>query len=148
MVAWIPEHRVLFTGDLVFNGGTPFVVMGSVAGSFVALDALMELDPLVIVPGHGEVCGPEVMDLAGEYLRFLQQLTEEAAAAGLTPLETARRADLGRFAGLSHPERLVANLHRAFAECEGARPGDPIDVASALADMVTFNGGRPLTCLA
>jgi len=148
VVAWIPEHRIVFTGDLVFNGGTPFVVMGSVAGSFVALDALMELDPLVIVPGHGEVCGPEVMDLAGEYLRFLQQLTEEAAAAGLTPLETARRADLGRFAGLSHPERLVANLHRAFAECEGARPGDPIDVASALADMVTFNGGRPLTCLA
>ena len=33
VVAWIPERRVLFAGDLVFNGGTPFVVMGSVAGS-------------------------------------------------------------------------------------------------------------------
>ena len=39
VVAWIPEHRVLFSGDLVFNGGTPFVVMGSVAGSLEALDA-------------------------------------------------------------------------------------------------------------
>ncbi len=148
VVAWIPEHRVLFTGDLVFNGGTPFVVMGSVAGSFVALDCLMELDPAVVVPGHGEVCGPEVMDMAGEYLRFLQQLTVEAREAGLTPLEAAREADLGRFAELTHPERLVGNLHRAYAECEGARPGDPIDVAAALFDMVTFNGGRPLTCLA
>jgi cyclase len=27
-------------------------------------------------------------------------------------------------------------------------PGTPIDVAAALADMVTFNGGKPLTCLA
>jgi cyclase len=88
------------------------------------------------------------MDVAGEYLRFLQVLTDEAKGAGLTPLETARQADLGRFATLSHPERLVGNLHRAFAECEGARPGDPIDVAAALADMVTFNGGRPLTCRA
>ncbi len=146
VVAWIPEHRVLFTGDLVFNGGTPFVLMGSVAGSFVALDALMELDPAVIVPGHGEVCGPEVVDIAGEYLRFLQQIADEAKPAGLNPLEAARQVDLGPFAALGHPERLVGNLHRAFAECEGARPGDPIDVGAALVDMVTFNDGRPLTC--
>jgi cyclase len=148
VVAWIPEHRVLFTGDLVFNGGTPFVLMGSVAGSFVALDALMELGPDVIVPGHGEVCGPEVVDIAGEYLRFLQQVAEETRGSGLTPLEVARQIDLGPFAALGHPERLVGNLHRAFAECEGARPGDPIDVGAALVDMVSFNDGRPLTCLA
>jgi cyclase len=148
VVAWIPEHRILFAGDLVFNGGTPFVLMGSVAGSLVALDALLELDPEVIVPGHGEVCGPEVVDTAGEYLRFLQTTASDAKEAGLTPLEAARRADLGSFATLTHPERLAGNLHRAFAECEGARPGDPIDIVAALGDMVALNGGRPLTCLA
>ena len=36
VVAWIPDRKVLFSGDLVFNGGTPFVVMGSVAGSLTA----------------------------------------------------------------------------------------------------------------
>jgi len=148
VVAWIPQHRVLFTGDLVFNGGTPFVLMGSVAGSLVALDCVMELEPDIIVPGHGEVCGPEVVDIAGEYLRFLQQTAAQAKEAGLTPLDAARQADLGSLAALTHPERLAGNLHRAFAECEGARPGDPIDIAAALGDMITLNGGRPLTCLA
>jgi cyclase len=148
VVAWIPEHRILFAGDLVFNGGTPFVLMGSVAGSLVALDALLELDPEVIVPGHGEVCGPEVVDTAGEYLRFLQTTASDAKETGVTPLEAARSADLGPFATLTHPERLAGNLHRAFAECEGARPGDPIDIVAALGDMVALNGGRPLTCLA
>jgi cyclase len=148
VVAWIPEHRVLFTGDLVFNGGTPFVLMGSVAGSLVALDALLELDPEVIVPGHGEICGPEVVDVVGEYLRFLQTAAAEAKEAGLTPLEAARQADLGTFAGLAHPERLAGNLHRAFAEGQGARPGDPVDLVSAFADMVALNDGRPLTCMA
>ena len=104
VVAWIPEHRVLFTGDLVFNGGTPFVLMGSVAGSFVALDALLELDPEVVVPGHGEICGPEVFDLTGEYLRFLQMTAADAQQAGLTPLEAARQADLGRLRE-AHPPR-------------------------------------------
>jgi cyclase len=148
VVAWIPDHRILFTGDLVFNGGTPFVLMGSVAGALLALDCLMELDAEVIVPGHGEVCGPEVVDVPGEYLRFLQQTATDAKGTGLTPLEAARQADLGPFASLTHPERLVGNLYRAFAECEGARPGDPVDVAAALLDMVAFNDGKPLSCLA
>ncbi|HLX88116.1 MAG TPA: MBL fold metallo-hydrolase, partial [Acidimicrobiales bacterium] len=41
VVAWIPDRGVLFTGDLVFNGGTPFVLMGSVSGALVALDRLV-----------------------------------------------------------------------------------------------------------
>jgi len=78
----------------------------------------------------------------------LQQTAAQAKEAGLTPLDAARQADLGSLAALTHPERLAGNLHRAFAECEGARPGDPIDIAAALGDMITLNGGRPLTCLA
>ena len=147
-MAWIPEHRVLFSGDLVFNGGTPFVVMGSIAGSLEALDRISELEPEVIVPGHGPVGGIELVDMCGEYLRWLQLQAEPAAAAGLTPLEAARAIDLGPYADLQHPERLVANLHRAFAECRGGRSGGEIDLLAAFGDMITMNGGRPLTCLA
>jgi len=148
VVAWIPEHRVLFTGDLVFNGGTPFVLMGSVSGSLVALDRLMEFDADVVVPGHGEPCRLDVVDLVGEYLRFLQKTASEAIRAGLSPLDAALQVDLGPFAELMHPERLAGNLHRAMAECAGVRPGDPIDLVAALADMVALNGGEPLPCSA
>ena len=148
VVAWIPEHRVLFTGDLVFNGGTPFVLMGSVSGSLVALDRVAEFEAAVIVPGHGDPCGPEVIDMAGAYLRYLQDVAVEAHRAGRSPLEAAQRAELGAFAHLGHPERLAGNLHRAMAECAGARPGDPVDVVAALLDMVALNGGEPLRCRA
>src|SRR5205085_3862481 len=50
VVAWLPEQRVLFAGDLVFNGGTPFVLMGSVAGAIEALGRLREFDAVTIVP--------------------------------------------------------------------------------------------------
>jgi cyclase len=146
VVAWIPEHRVVFTGDLVFNGGTPFVLMGSVAGSLVALDCIAELDADVLVPGHGDVCGPQAIDVMGGYLRWLQDVATDATDAGLSPLEASRRADLGPFSSLAHPERLAGNLRRAMAECEGARPGDPIDIVAALGDMVALNDGKPLTC--
>jgi cyclase len=146
VVAWIPERKVLFSGDLVLNGGTPFVAMGSVAGSLEALDMIMELDPSIIVPGHGPPGGIEIVDRCGSYLRWLQLSAEELVATGMSPLQAARELDLGEYADLLHPERLVANLHRAFAEYRGARPGEGIDLTEAFADMVTMNGGRLLTC--
>ncbi len=148
VIAWIPERRVLYSGDLVFNGGTPFVVMGSVAGSLEALDMIAELAPEVIVPGHGAPGGIEMIDVCGEYLRWLQLSAEQALAAGLSPLEAARELDLGAFADLLDPERLVGNLHRAFAECQGLRAGEPIDILAAFTDMIALNDGKPLRCMA
>ena len=79
---------------------------------------------------------------------FVRDLAARGRAAGLTPLETAMQADLGRFAEWSDSERIAGNLHRAYAELAGAPPGAPIDLVAALADMVTYNGGEPLRCLA
>ena len=67
-------------------------------------------------------------------------------AAGLTPLQTARETDLGRYRKLLDAERIVGNLHRAYADLDGGPPGRPIDVLAAFADMVGYNGGQPLRC--
>jgi cyclase len=149
-IVWIPEHSVLFAGDLIFNGGTPFLLMGSVAGAIEALEQVVQpLGAATIVPGHGAVFGGTApIDATLGYLRFVLDVAERAAAAGLPPLDAARQTDLGRFAGWTDPERIVGNLHRACAELRGTPRGAPIDLAAALADMVAYNGGRPLTCYA
>jgi cyclase len=147
-IVWIPERRVLFAGDLLFNGGTPFLLAGSVTGALVAVAALKDLGAETIMPGHGPVCGPEVIDDVLAYLNFVLDLARAAAAAGVRPLEAARSADLGEFAGLTDPERLVGNLHRAYADLSGPASGAGVDVNAALADMVAYNGGRPLSCRA
>ena len=69
VILWVPERKLLFSGDILFNGGTPFVIAGSVAGSLRALDTLRALvGAYTIVPGHGPVCGPEVIDDMVAYL--------------------------------------------------------------------------------
>lgn len=148
VVAWLPGPRVLFAGDVLLSGCTPFVLMGSVAGSLRAVARLRALGPRTVVCGHGPVCGPEVLDATEAYLRWLRATAREGMAAGLSPLETAYHAKLGEFAGLLDPERLVGNLYRAFAEEHGEPDGAPVPLGPALADMVAWNGGRPLTCLA
>ena len=148
VVAWLPERRVLFSGDLVFNGGTPFVVMGSVSGSLEAVERLRRFDADVIVPGHGAVCDNSVLDRLVDYYRFVQDVAARADEAGVGALEAARETDLGEFAELSDSERIVGNLHRALFELRGAEPGAPMDIAAAIGDMIAYNGGRPLRCLA
>jgi cyclase len=148
VVAWLPDDRVLFTGDLVFNGGTPFVLMGSVTGAIEALERVRAFDARTIVPGHGDVCGPEAIDLVDRYLRFVAEAAVGAVAAGLTPLDAARQVQLGEFAELHDSERIVGNLHRAMAELGDTPRGGPVDILAAFGDMLTYNGGGPLRCLA
>jgi cyclase len=148
VVAFVPEHRLLFSGDLTFNGVTPFFAMGSGTGLLAALERIRALDPTVIVPGHGEVCGPEVLAPIEAYIRFVQSCARDGVASGASPLDVARETDLGQFGELIDPERFVGNLHREYAELEGLEPGGAIDLVAMFGDMVTMNGDRPLHCVA
>ncbi|CCK26843.1 cyclase [Streptomyces davaonensis JCM 4913] len=149
VVAWLPEERVLFAGDVAMAGSSPFVLMGSVSGSLAVLARLRALRPRTVVCGHGPVRGPEVLDETEEYLRWIQRVAAEGRAQGLTPLVAAKEAGKGAFSHLTEFERVVGNLHRAYAELderEAIASGRTVDVAEAFGEMITYNGGSLPTC--
>lgn len=148
IVVWLPGERVLFAGDVLMPGCTPFVQMGSVQGSLRALAALRALKPQVVIGGHGPVSGPEALADAEDYLRWLLRTAQQGMAAGLTPLETAREGGLGDFGAWLEPERGVANLHRAYSELRGEAEGAQLDVVRIFGEMVEYNGGVPPACYA
>jgi cyclase len=144
-VIWLPHARVLFCGDLLFNGGTPFLLMGSVTGAIEVLSKVIAPIPArTIVPGHGELCGPDLIDTTVGYLRFVLDVARAGLDAGLSPLAAARTADLAEYADWLDPERIVGNLHRAYRDLEPQRPD--VDIVAALTDMIAYNGGQPLSC--
>lgn len=148
-IVWFPDRATLFCGDLVFHGGTPFLLMGSVTGAVDVLEnVVLPLGATTVVPGHGPVFHDDApVHATLDYLRFVLDLAQRGRAAGLSPLDCARETDLGRFADWPDAERIVGNLHRAYAELDGLARGGALDVFGALGDMVTYHGG-PLTCLA
>src|SRR6516165_1521644 len=134
-IIWIPDRSVLFCGDLIFNGGTPFLLMGSVVGAIDVLENVVRpLGAQTVVPGHGPVfTGTGPLDATLDYLRFVLDVAVRAHDAGVPALEAARDTDLGPFAGWPDRERIVGNLHRACAELDGAPRGAPVDIVAALA---------------
>jgi cyclase len=144
-IVWLPGQEVLFCGDLLFNGGTPFLLMGSVTGAIDVLTSVVAPIPArIIVPGHGSPCGRDLIDTVVSYLTFVLETAQEGIKAGLSPLDTARETDLGDYAGWLDTERIVGNLHRAYRDLGGP----DVDIRAALTDMVAYNGGRPLPCYA
>lgn len=129
-------------GDLIFNGGTPFVLMGSVAGAIEALQqVIVPLGARTIVPGHGPVfSGTEPIERTADYLRFVQQTAADGQAAGQSPLEAARAADLGPFAHWTDAERIAGNLHRASLWPVIHRPSSPRPAAVSTGLMPPVKG--------
>jgi cyclase len=80
------------------------------------------------------------------YLEFVLATAAKGIDAGLSPLDLARQVDLGEYAEWLDSERIVGNLHRAYADLGAARPD--VDVVAALGDMVEYNHGQPLSCFA
>jgi cyclase len=146
-VVWIPERRLLFTGDIVFNDCTPFVAEGCISHFFDSLALLRGLGAETIVPGHGPIGGPGMLDKVEGYLRFVQEAAQDAFVKGLEPLEAARALDLGPYAAWPDAERIVGNLHRAYSELRGEPPAATLDLARVVQDMVAYSGG-PLRCIA
>ena len=55
LMVWLPQEKVLFTGDLLIEDGVTMVVDGSSAELLRGLRAIDSLRPRIAVPGHGAI---------------------------------------------------------------------------------------------
>ena len=114
LVVWVPQHKLLIAGDLVFRGRVPFVGQADSGRWIAALDKLLSFDAQVIVPGHGPVSSSARADLelTRDYLAYLRQTMGEAAR-NMDPFEEAyARTDWSRFDKL--PLFAMANRINAY----------------------------------
>ena len=119
---WLPQHSVMFSGDLVFVGRLLGVLpMSSVKNSQAAFLAMAALKPTWIVPGHGRVCDlAQAQRETGDYYDFLVGKVG-AAAKEMEPMDATldRYAELPAFQHLDNYTGLHrANMNRAFTEFE------------------------------
>jgi cyclase len=135
VIVHLPKQRVAFVGDVLFRLCTPIGWEGTYAKWIAALDAIVALDPAVIVPGHGPLCGVEGPREMKAYLAYVRAESQRFFAAGLPALEAAKRIDLGPYASWTQPERILFNVERAYRELRGEPFDAPIDVTAMFRGM-------------
>jgi len=74
MVVYLPQHRVLFSGDAIYSKYPPntrFSTRKLIEEWIKGLEKLLELKTDVIVPGHGPLCGKSEIERNLRYLKSL-----------------------------------------------------------------------------
>lgn len=92
-VVWLPEERILFTGDLaeerifpIFPWFPPDDADIVASGWLEALDAMAAMAPKVVVPGHGAVGSVGIVQEVAAYIRAV---AAEVQAGGTVETVTA-----------------------------------------------------------
>jgi cyclase len=115
IMVYLPEAKVLFAGDLLFNHIVP-PIAGDSAGWITAIEQIESMDIQVIVPGHGFVGTKEdIIDLK-HFLIHLRQQVKKCYDRKLDKAQAKAEIDLGIYRDWPHQERLAGDIDQLYKE--------------------------------
>lgn len=82
LIMYLPEEGILFAGDLVFNEGHPYLGYGYTKELKARLTELGQMKPRIVVPGHGDPGGTEIIISTRDYVEDIERIAREMKDAG------------------------------------------------------------------
>ncbi|WP_167828645.1 MBL fold metallo-hydrolase [Streptomyces sp. MZ04] len=123
VIAWIKSRDVVVAGDILFNGDHPAHWNGPLRNVVAAVDAILELRPRVIVPGHGRPMTAAEAHAHREYLTELERLIHQHHLAGTGAYDAASSIiDSGFYSHLGAVERIAIVTAAEYAHLDGKEP--------------------------
>lgn len=110
----VPDDGVVFTGDILFNGGTPIAWYGPVHRWVRACDILLDLPAEVIVAGHGPVATKADVRRMRQYLVDVTGQTRRMFDAGLSWEQAVAEFDFGAYADWDDAERVAVTIQTLY----------------------------------
>jgi cyclase len=104
-VVWLPETKVLFSGDLLYGGRYPILAVAQVLDLMKAMRWLLTFEAYIIMPGHGYLCGNDEINKQLVYIEATWERTADHLSQGHSIEETLADPDYPRYSELG------ANLH-------------------------------------
>ncbi len=96
LIIYIP-HKIIFTGDLVFNGRLLSLRDGDINGWLEALDKIEALDWKVLVSGHGRLTDRSALDMTRNYLTDLKKSVKKALDEDVELGEVTQKVKLEKY---------------------------------------------------
>jgi len=119
VLAYVPQDRTAFTGDILFIGGHPAVWAGPVSNWIAACDLILGWDVETIVPGHGPITDKAGVRKLKEYFEYVTTETRKRYDSGMSEEAAARDIALDAFRGWLDDERMAVNVHALYREFSG-----------------------------
>ena len=120
VIAYVPDARTVYTGDVLFIGGTPIVWAGPLSNWISACDLMLGMDIDTVVPGHGPVTDKQGIVQVRDYLSFIEQGAAARYESGMDAFDAARdiaqemSATGSSFARWGEAGRISVNVETAY----------------------------------
>ena len=124
IVAYLPQHKVLFVGDIGFFYVVPWCQNAHPSRWIDACRAIDRMDVRTIVAGHGPLGGKAELAGMRDYLVRLKQETRRRFDAKMTAGAAAADIRMGKYDNWIGPERIVMDVQRLYDEFEGTLTPD------------------------
>lgn len=132
----VPDNKVLYTGDILFIGGTPILWAGPVGNWIKACDLIMDLDVDAIVPGHGPITDKAGVRRMQDYLVYVDAEARKRYDAGLSMEDAIQDIALGDFSSWGDAERIAVNVSTLYREYAGdTSERDPLSLFAMMAKI-------------
>ncbi len=115
----VPKDKVVYTGDILFNEGTPIMWAGPVENWIKACNMIMDWDVDVVVPGHGPITDKAGVKRMRDYLVYIDKEARQRFDAGMSMEDAAFDIPLGEYRNWEDPERIVVNVASLYREYSG-----------------------------
>jgi len=122
---YVPDDKVIYTGDILFNEGTPIAWYGPVFRWIKVCDMVLEMDVETVVSGHGPIATKKEVRRMRDYLQYVTDNARPLWEAGMDYLEAAYRIDLGEYRDWNDAERVVVTMQTLFDDFANA-PERPV----------------------
>ena len=142
-MAYLPQHKILFAGDIFFNYVTPFGQNAHITKWLDACDRIQKMDVDIIVPGHGPIGNKKELDAMADYYRVLKAEVRKRFDAGMTPGRAAADVKMGKFENWIGPTQIVTNTVRLYAEWHGTLVPDVLNEQNRAA-MVEYQASKKI----
>ena len=113
-LVFVPEAKTVYTGDILFIGGTPVVWAGPLDNWIAACDLICDADVEHIVPGHGPLTDKEGVRSIRDYLSFVKNEATERYEGGMDAWDAARDIALNGFSQWGEFGRLAVNVDTVY----------------------------------
>ncbi|MCZ6853753.1 MAG: MBL fold metallo-hydrolase [Gammaproteobacteria bacterium] len=119
ILAYVPDDRLIFTGDILFIEGHPILWAGPVQNWIEACDYMLGLDVETIVPGHGPITDKNGVRAMRAYLVYVRDEARKRFDADMPVLEAALDISLDDYDSWGDAERIVVNVATLYKEFAG-----------------------------
>jgi cyclase len=119
-LVYVPDARTVYTGDILFIGGTPVVWAGPLSNWIAACDRMLAMDVETVVPGHGPVADKRAVAAVRDYLAYIDTEATARYRAGMDAWDAARDIALGEFARLGERGRIAVNVEAVYRALDPA----------------------------